>query len=108
MSEPASKALLLLAALACSGAGMAWVALSMEPHWQQVKGAVAPTRGVVLALRMVGAAALAASLLICLQADHPTMAALVWVMGLAACGLGVAFTLAWRPAALAPLVAWLR
>lgn len=108
MSEPASKALLLLAALACGGVGMAWLALSMEPHWQQAKGAIALPRRIVLALRMMGAVALAASLLICLHADHPTMATLVWVMGLAACGLGVAFALAWRPRTLAPLVAWLR
>ena len=36
------------------------------------------------------------------------MAALVWVMALAAAALVVAFTLSWRPRWLAPLVAWVR
>ena len=41
--------------------------------------------------------ALLASLLLCLRADHASMAVLVWVMSLAAAALLVAFTLAWRP-----------
>jgi hypothetical protein len=36
------------------------------------------------------------------------MAALVWVLTLTAAALTVAFTLAWRPRLLAPLVAWVR
>lgn len=99
-------ALLLAAALLCSSAGFAWLALAMEVHWQQVRGPQPPARSTVLALRLLGAAALAASLLLCLRADHGSMAALVWVMGLAASALLVAFTLSWRPRALAPLVAW--
>ena len=108
MAEAASlQALwLALAGLSCT-TGFAWLALAMDPHWQQVRGAVpCPPHGVRL-LRVLGGAALGASLLACLRADHASMAALVWVLMLSAGSLGVAFTLAWRPRWLAPLVAWL-
>jgi hypothetical protein len=36
------------------------------------------------------------------------MAALVWVMGLAAAALAVAFTLTWRPRWLMVLMPWVR
>lgn len=100
--------LLLLLALALNAIGMAWLALAMDVHWEQVSGAPAhPPRAQPL-LRVLGAAALAVSLGLCLAADHVTMAPLVWIMGCAASAVGVAFTLAWRPRALAPAVAWLR
>ncbi|MGY4830530.1 DUF3325 family protein [Sphaerotilaceae bacterium SBD11-9] len=99
-------ALLLAAALGCSLVGFAWLALGMEVHWAQVRGAQAASAGTVRALRLLGAAALAASLVLCLTADHPTIAALVWVMSLAAGALSVTMALAWRPRWLAPLVAW--
>jgi Protein of unknown function (DUF3325) len=101
-----STALLLWAALLAATAGLGWLALAMDVHWQQVSGLphVPPrTQGL---LRVLGVAALSASLALCLAADHPTMAALVWVMLLAAGALGVAFTLSWRPRWLALLVPW--
>lgn len=108
MLEPAMKALLLAAALASATLGLAWLALAMEPHWQQVKGDATPGHGTVRALRVLGALAIVASLLLCLRADHVTMAALVWVLALAAGALVVALTLAWRPRWLAPLLVWAR
>jgi hypothetical protein len=45
---------------------------------------------------------------LCLNADHVSMASLVWVMSLAASAMVVAFTLTWRPRALAWLVAWVQ
>ena len=51
---------------------------------------------------------LGASLALCLAVDHASMAALVWVMGLAASALAVAFTLTWRPRWLAALMPWVR
>jgi hypothetical protein len=101
-------ALKLVGALASSTAGMAWLALAMETHWRQVRGATLPGRGTVLALRVLGGAALALSLYLCARTDHISMASLVWVMALAPAALLVAFTLAWRPRLLAPLVAWAR
>jgi len=108
MPDPGSKALLLLAALAASGAGLGWLALAMDVHWAQVRGAAARSASQVRTLRVLGALALSLSLALCLRADHPTIATLVWVMTLAAGALAVAFALAWRPRALALLVAWLR
>lgn len=101
-------ALLLVFALLSNVAGLGWLALAMEAHWQQVRGTPAPARGAVLVLRVLGGAALVLSLLVCLRVDHVSMAALVWVMALAAAALLVAFTLSWRARWLAPLVAWVR
>lgn len=91
------ESVLLAGALLCAFIGLAWLALAMEPHWQQARATPAPSRGTVQLLRGLGAAALAASLLLCLAADHPTMAALVWLMALAVSAIGVAMLLAWRP-----------
>lgn len=90
------EALLLLAALLACTAGMAWLALAMETHWAQVRDGVAG-RGQVIRLRVLGASALAGGLALCLAADHPSMAALVWVMALAGAALAVAMVLTWRP-----------
>jgi hypothetical protein len=99
-------ALLLVVAWLLTLLGLAWFALALDAHWRQVRGAAAaPRRGV---LRGLGSVALCVSLLLCLRADHVSMAPLVWVMGLAAGALAMAFVLAWRPRWLAPLVFWAR
>ncbi|KQV90301.1 hypothetical protein ASD15_23585 [Massilia sp. Root351] len=101
-------ALILIAALAATVAGAGWLALSMDSHWEQVRGAQPATPGTVRLLRVLGALAWLAALLLCLRVDHASMAALVWVMALAGSALVVAFTLTWRPRWLAPLVVWAR
>jgi hypothetical protein len=76
---------------------MGWLALALDSHWQQVHGAGdlrLPTRRL---LRVLGAVALLSSLGIALLVDHPSIAPLVWIMGLAASALMIAFTLSWRP-----------
>lgn len=93
---------LTLALLACT-AGFAWLALAMPAHWQQVCGTRAQSSRAVTILRVLGACGLAASLVLCLRADHASMAALVWVLLLTAASMAVAFTLAWRPRWLRPL-----
>lgn len=100
--------LLLTAALACSVCGMAWLSLAMKVHWQQVHGDAASSVATARLLRVLGSAALAGSLFLCLSADHPSIAVLVWVMSLAAAALTVAFTLSWRPLLLAWLAPWVR
>jgi hypothetical protein len=90
-------ALLLAAALAAAVLGMGWLALAMDAHWEQARGARPRTPAAVRLLRALGALGLAASLALCLAVDHASMAALVWVMALAAAALAVAGTLAWRP-----------
>jgi len=91
-------ALLLWAALAANVAGLGWLALAMDVHWQQVRGSTTPpSSGTMKLLRVLGAASLVSSLLLCLCVDHASMAALVWVMTLACAALAIAFTLSWRP-----------
>jgi hypothetical protein len=107
MSDAAVDASLLAAAVLLAWCGTAWLALAMDVHWRQVRRGGAPGRSIARTLRACAALALLASLLVCLRADHATMAPLVWVMALAAGALLVALLLAWRPRWLAPLVAWL-
>lgn len=85
--------LLLLALLSCV-CGMAWLALAMDVHWRQVVTAGTPASGM---LRLAGVVALLVSLGLCLLADHPSIAVLVWVMAMAGAAPGVALVLAWRP-----------
>ena len=94
-----SEGALLTLALLCSAAGAGWMALAMETHWKQVQVHTAPVpdRGKARLLRVLGGLALSASLGLCLSVDHPSMAALVWIMTLAASALLIALTLAWRP-----------
>ena len=98
MLEAGWLASLVLAAAALSAlAGMAWLALAMEVHWEQVHGEVPRSPRRVRALRILGTLGLVGSLALCLVADHASMAALVWVMALAGAVLIIAMTLAWRP-----------
>lgn len=101
MAEELSLAL----AFASSVSGMAWLALAKPSHWEQARGKAPLAPPTARKLRRLGSAVLGLSLLLCLAADHATMAALVWVMFLAASALVVAFTLAWRPRWLAWLAA---
>ena len=101
-------AVMLAAALAASVLGMAWLALAMESHWEQVRGTAPLPARTVRALRLLGTVGLGASLALCLAVDHASMASLVWSMALAGAALAVAFTLSWRPRALGVLVAWVR
>lgn len=103
------RSLLRACALLCSLGGLAWLALAMEVHWHQVRGgraSLAPHKARLL--RVMGALALSGSLVLCLRADHASMAVLVWVMSLAVSSVGVAFALAWRPRSLSWLVGWVR
>lgn len=97
MPEINLTAMLLSAALLVCVAGMAWLALAMEVHWAQVRSVASLSNGGVWRLRVLGAVALGAGLLLCLAVDHASMAALVWVMALGLAALLVAFTLTWRP-----------
>lgn len=87
----------LASALLAACVGMAWLALAMPAHWEQVRGHAPLSRRRVLVLRVLGALALAGSLALCLIADHASMAVLVWVMSIAASALLVALLLSWRP-----------
>ncbi|MET3497891.1 DUF3325 domain-containing protein [Variovorax boronicumulans] len=99
-------AMFLFAAMAASIAGAALLALSIDVHWEQVRTDPQCSPRMVRLLRAMGAAFLLASLVLCLRADHVSMASLVWFMTLACAALVVAFTLSWRPRWLRPLVMW--
>lgn len=99
-------ALMLTAAVAASGAGLAWFALAMDVHWHQVRGESQVPPGTARVLRVLGVLGVCGSLALCLAVDHATMASLVWFMALAGSALLVAFTLTWRPRALCWLVVW--
>jgi hypothetical protein len=87
-----------LLALCASVLGLLLIASAMPRHWRQLRGnaALGPRRAVVL--RMAGASGLLLSLFICFSSDHPSMAALVWVMQLALAALVVAGLFACRTA----------
>jgi len=94
-------------ALPCSVIGIAFFALAMDGHWQQVCGLRARAgRGAPVVFRAIGGALLLLSLLLCLRADHASMAALVWLMSLGVGAMLTAFALAWRPGWLSWLVLW--
>jgi hypothetical protein len=96
-------AVLLVAALVCTVVGMGWLALAMDVHWNQVRATRRAPR-TAIALRVLGTAALAASLVLCLLADTATMAVLVWMMLLAIAAASIAFMLSSQPKLLAPLI----
>ena len=97
-------ALLLAAALVCTVIGMGWLALAMDVHWNQVRATRRSPRTVIV-LRVLGAASLVASLVLCLLADTATMAVLVWMMLLAVAAVTIALVLSRKPRMLAPLIA---
>lgn len=101
-------ALLLLLALAANVAGLGWLALAMDVHWEQARGPVPASRGTVKLLRVLGVAGLVTSLGLCLAVDHASMASLVWFMTLAGAALAIAFTATWKARWLGLLVAWVR
>lgn len=103
-----AEAFLLAAAQLICICGFGWLALAMRVHWRQVRGMQPLRPGTARALRVMGGAALLASLLIFLRVDHVSMAVLAWVMSMSASVLLLAFTLAWRPRLLVGLVAWVR
>ena len=104
---PESGAWLLVAACACALAGMGWLALSLPAHAQQAWGRV-PGTATLRLHRTLGAAALVAALVLCLCADHATMAVLVWAMALSGAALAVTFVLSARPRWLRLLAPWMR
>ena len=87
---------MLLIAFVAAVAGMGWLALTIDMNYERVRGRRMTLTAAITRLRMLGALALITSLALCLSVDHASMAALVWVMMLAAAALAITFTLAWR------------
>lgn len=107
MPEPAHAAALLLVAVLSGFAGMAWLALAMPAHAEQVWGQTLALRHARI-MRMAGALGIASSLAFCLGADHASMAVLVWLMTLSGSALLVAMLLSGQPRLLRLLAPWVR
>ncbi|MEY1661228.1 DUF3325 family protein [Isoalcanivorax beigongshangi] len=88
---------LLSAALLATLIGAGWWALSLDSHWKQSGGSTRLPPTSARCLRGAGASAWLLALMLCLLADHATMAVLVWVMLLAFATASMAMLLAWRP-----------
>lgn len=100
------EALLLLLIVVLCFCGMAWLALAMNAHWLQVRGAGSIQAKQKKVLRGLGSASLLIAAGLCFYVNHVTMAPLVWVMAMTAGAVLVAITLTWRPRGLRFLVAW--
>ena len=107
MPEQGAVAGLLLAAVLASSAGMGWLALSMQVHARQAWDAT-PSSATMRALRWMGVAGIVIALVLCLRADHASMAVLVWLMSLTGAALLTALLLASRPRWLRLLAPWVR
>lgn len=95
------EAFYLSAAAVLSVLGMAWLALSMDVHWAQVKQIpLAESQPPRMVLKVLGYLALLVSLVVCMVADRSSIAALVWIMLMVGAAVAVAFALANRPALL--------
>jgi Protein of unknown function (DUF3325) len=89
--------LFILAAISCAS-GFAWLALSMNVHWQQVMHSTnTPSEKTRTRLRVSGALALLITGILCFSADRPSMAVLVWLMLSAVTAPSISMLLAWRP-----------
>lgn len=94
------EAALVALGLASSYLGLALFALSQKPHHASVAGVstrAALPRSARRRCRSFGSAALALGGAASLGAKGPSFGSLLWVLGLAAAGLGVTFTLSYRP-----------
>ncbi len=91
-----TEAIWLVAAAMAAVLSMSWLALAYENHWQQVfpQTGTLPNRS---RLKLTGWAFLLLSAVFCLNADHPSMAVLVWVMLLTVAAFSVAMMLSHRP-----------
>ena len=90
-----SDAVLVVLALLAAVAGMAAFALANETHWRQMLRERTQTGAARTACKLLGAALLALSFLLCALADPVSMAMLVWPMllGVAAATVAACLTL---------------
>ena len=97
--------MLSLAAFAASYIGFALLALRQGPHHAAVAAVrrAQPSAKIRRRNLWLGAAALGSSFALCWLARGPSFGAIAWVLLLAAAGLGVMFTLTYRPRWLRPL-----
>lgn len=86
----------LIAAVVSTMLSMGWFALCYQSHWKQVFPQ-SPSQPNTFVLKLLGRFFLILSAVCCLAADHPSMAALVWIMLLAVAAMTVAMLLSHKP-----------
>ncbi|MEM1271041.1 MAG: DUF3325 domain-containing protein [Bacteroidota bacterium] len=101
-----SDTLLLIAGFVTAYAGFALLALSVGRNWKKVSEDKAPSKWTVA--RVAGYGLLALALLPLLFRDEISFAILLWILGLSATAMAVAFTLAWRAHWLRPFARFVR
>lgn len=89
--------LLLAAAFAAGFSGFALLALSLQRHRRELAGATdfAPRR--LLALRVIGHAALLVSFVLAVLREGPGFGSVLGILLLILSAMAVALTLSWRP-----------
>ncbi|MCR2747841.1 DUF3325 domain-containing protein [Limnobacter parvus] len=93
-----SETFYLAMAVVLSLLGMCWLALSMDVHWAQTRQiALADNKPPRKLLKVLGSLALLLSLALCLLADRPSIAVLVWVMLMAGSAAFLAWGLSKKP-----------
>jgi Protein of unknown function (DUF3325) len=102
MLEWVARGMLALACAACY-LGFALLALALRRHWEAVTGQRELPPALPRVLRALGSVGLAAGLGLALWRDGASFGSVLWVTLLAAAGLAMVFTLAWRPRWLRPL-----
>lgn len=83
--------------------GLALLALSQHAHWRAVTGGASPCSVRARGLRVLATLKLMLALVLSWHAHGPAFGSLLWVMLVSAAAMAVAFTLSWRPRALACL-----
>jgi hypothetical protein len=94
------ETLLLTAAFGATYLGLSLLALRQRSHFRAVLGhapGVHPSATPPAGLLPWGITCLCAGFCCSLLAQGPSFGSLLWVLGLAAMGVAVTFTLTWRP-----------
>ncbi len=86
-----------LFATICSLLAMGWLALAMPAHWQQVFDDTIKHAPNASLMRALAIGMLFLSAYCCLQADHFSMAILVWVLLLVGSGMTTGMILSYMP-----------
>lgn len=84
-------------ALLVSLLGMLVLALSLDVHWRQLWAQPLPKTTQLKTMRLAGFSSQLLCLLICLKADRPSMAVLVWCLLMTVTALMVSALLCYAP-----------
>jgi hypothetical protein len=101
---PELSTLLTISASLVSFVGFSWIALTVGAHWKQVGIQTALTSSMRRRLRLKGTLSLLLALVLCMGANPPGMAILLWFLILSLAAMTVSMVIAWRPRSLCVLI----